>query len=385
MGAGASAGLNAAISAASEDDLKNSLQLLSEEHVKKLAGAIEIEEPNVFLSLQLTKAAQEQRANWVGKDVPRTSVKVSAPPFNNPQKIDLTSSTTPIDVPVFGPIIPRTAMSIFKATDLCKLAEDIALTIPKDKLNTFVQGKMGKVHEMIKAVREETILAEGQVAAINKLESFTKEFEVLVPADVPDLDAWDAFLRKHVEEGWEQRLHFDSILRNFGFEEEAAAKIRKMEYVWPDGEKVPFEQHALRWLSKAFAAYGPPGAITDIVNMAFAMMSVDTEQIDEGGVAEIVEQFRQKIVSKDFKGLWIPTHFGMDAETDDSLCWLILEYIHRARGSKLHLMVQLPADPIVDEIATIISKTPNCKILRDPDATNVNAVKKYWDFRQCTA
>merc|ERR1719291_845507 len=160
---------------------------------------------------------------------------------------------------------------------------------------------------MIKAAREDPTLAEGQKGAINKMESFAKEFEILAPADVPDLDAWDAFLSKHVEKGWEQRLHFDCILGNFGFEDEAAAKLRKMEYVWPDGEKVSFEQHALRWLSKAFAAYGPPGAVTDIVNLSFAMMAVPHVQLDEGGIAEMVEKFRQKIISKDFDGLWIPT------------------------------------------------------------------------------
>lgn len=68
----------------------------------------------------------------------------------------------------------------------------------------------------------------------------------------------------------------------------------------------------------------------------------------------------------------------MDAEADDSLCWLILEYIHRARGSKLNLMVQLPTDPALDQVATAISKAVDRKILRDPDSVNANAIKKYW-------
>mmetsp|Transcript_68597 Transcript_68597/g.191217 ORF Transcript_68597/g.191217 Transcript_68597/m.191217 type:complete len:236 (+) Transcript_68597:2-709(+) len=232
---------------------------------------------------------------------------------------------------------------------------------------------------MIKAAREEPTLAEGQKAAIDNVESFAKEFEVLTPADVPDLDAWDAFLGKHFEKGWEQRLHFDRILGIFGFEEEAAAKLRKMEYVWPDGEKVSFEQHSLRWLSKAFAAYGPPGPVTDIVNLVFAMMPAPTEQVDQGVVEEMVEKFRRKLESKDFSDLWIPSHFGMDAETDDSLCWVILEYIHRARGSRLNMLVQLPTDSTLDAIAAEISKAANREVLRDPDSMNAKAVKKYWE------
>merc|ERR1740121_1701322 len=149
-------------------------------------------------------------------------------------------------------------------------------------------------------------------------------------------------------------------------------KLRKMEYVWPDGENVPFEQHALRWLSKAFAAYGPPGPVTDIVNLVFAMMPAPTVQIDERSIAGIVEKFGQKLASKEFQDLWIPTHFAMDCETDDSLCWLILEYIHRARGSKLNLMVQLPTDPVMDGLATDFTKAGIGNILRDPDSTNTN-------------
>ncbi|CAK0792300.1 unnamed protein product, partial [Prorocentrum cordatum] len=163
--------------------------------------------------------------------------------------------------------------------------------------------------------------------------------------------------------------------------EEAAAKLRKMCYVWPDGEKVSFEQHSLRWLSKAFAAYGPPGPVTDIVNLAFGMMSNDTPRTagtTEGTVVDMVLKLGQKIMSRDFRDLWIPTHFAMDAETDDSLCWLLLEYIHRVRGSKLNLMIQLPTDPVVDGLATDFAKAGIGKILRDPDSANANAIKKYW-------
>mmetsp|Transcript_5907 Transcript_5907/g.15843 ORF Transcript_5907/g.15843 Transcript_5907/m.15843 type:complete len:237 (+) Transcript_5907:2-712(+) len=234
---------------------------------------------------------------------------------------------------------------------------------------------------MIKAAREEPDLAESQGAALDKLERFAKDFEALSPESVPDLAAWDAFLARHVEQGWEQKLHFDTILSNFGFEEEAAAKLRKMCYVWPDGEKVSFEQHSLRWLSKAFAAYGPPGPVTDIVNLAFGMMSNDTPRTagtTEGTVVDMVLKLGQKIMSRDFRDLWIPTHFAMDAETDDSLCWLLLEYIHRVRGSKLNLMIQLPTDPVVDGLATDFAKAGIGKILRDPDSANANAIKKYW-------
>merc|ERR1712224_737002 len=103
---------------------------------------------------------------------------------------------------------------------------------------------------------------------------------------------WDKFMLKHVQQGWEAKLHFDHILSNFGFTTEETNDIREKKFTKPDGEEVTFEQHAFRWLSKAFSAYGPPGALTDVVNVIFAMTDEkDTSKLTDIEIAKKISEF----------------------------------------------------------------------------------------------
>merc|ERR1719203_34796 len=122
-----------------------------------------------------------KKKQWLGTTLDNSSLKASVPPFNNPRKIELGNDIMKFDVPVFGPRIPRTTMAIFSHPDIVRLAKELNVPIPQNQLNAFVQNKMEKVHEMIKAAREVPTLAEGQKTAIEKLESFIKEFQALTP------------------------------------------------------------------------------------------------------------------------------------------------------------------------------------------------------------
>merc|ERR1712087_582600 len=105
------------------------------------------------------------------------------------------------------------------------------------------------------------------------------------------------------------------------------------------------------------------------------------EKNDEASVTEAVVSFGRRLASKNFDGLWVPTHFAMDAECDDFMCLLLLEYIHRCSGSKLRsVLVQLPtddlvndlaanssADVLVNDLAAQFTNAPARQVLRDPD------------------
>merc|ERR1712176_896176 len=105
-----------------------------------------------------------------------------------------------------------------------------------------------------------------------------------------------------------------------------------------------------------------------------------------------------------FDGMWIPTHIVHDAESDDSLCWLLLEYIRRLKGStsptsptsptgtttptsptsqQLKVMVQVPDedkfDAFIARCIAISSKSGStCECFRDPDSKNAVPVTKHW-------
>jgi hypothetical protein len=194
-----------------------------------------------------------------------------------------------------------------------------------------------------------------------------------------DLSVWSTFVHRYAKNGWERKLHFDHLLDNFGFDTEASDAIRMQKHILPDGAAVSMDGHALRWLSKAFAAYGVEGCLTDVVNLIFAMMDIVPKGLDEGAIASYVDQFRDKyMLTKDFSTLWVPSYFVMDAESDDSLAWMILEYVHEVRGTKLKTFVQLPADEYFDEAAAKLESLPvgGVYVYRDPAAQNGNAVKQ---------
>merc|ERR1711920_19099 len=96
---------------------------------------------------------------------------------------------------------------------------------------------------------------------------------------IESVSDWETFVNKHAKPGWQAKLHFDHLLDNFGFEKEASDLLRKTEFTKENGEKVSFEQHSFRWLSKAFGAYGPEGSLTDVVNLTFAMTDQDSDDL----------------------------------------------------------------------------------------------------------
>jgi hypothetical protein len=77
-------------------------------------------------------------------------------------------------------------------------------------------------------------------------------------------------------------------------------------------------QDALRWLSKALGAYGVQGALTDVVNVICAMMSVRAPLAPKPSmqaVEALMAQFTREVMSgQRVTDLWVPTHMIQDAE-----------------------------------------------------------------------
>lgn len=88
-----------------------------------------------------------------------------------------------------------------------------------------------------------------------------------------------------------------------------------------------------------------------------------------------------KILKKDFAGLWIPTHHVHDGEMDDLLSWLLLEFIHQGLGSQLNVLVQMPKDIHFDEVVDWLrglneKRATRVKVFRDNDSTNREALRQ---------
>jgi hypothetical protein len=198
------------------------------------------------------------------------------------------------------------------------------------------------------------------VDAVKRLETFVDDFARLTPAEMTSPAQWRQWVGERVTAGWEARLHFSTLLDNFGFSREMTEGLRHTTHYETQkdgqtkGEKL--EHFSFRWLSKALTGFNVKGCLTDVANLAFAMAGeppdVDEEGRSEVREDEVVARIRKvsaKLADSDFSGLWVPTHFVHDAETDDMLAWLLLQHVHRRLGSSLSTLVQLPAVNESDE------------------------------------
>jgi hypothetical protein len=331
----------------------------------------------VFWSGHLTKGHEERRREWLSPiSEADADIKFSYPPFNNKNNLDFPASVERLNVPSFGPNIINAVMALFQSGEMKDIAGRFGVKIPIYCLDKMVQEKMPKVRDMIKYCHESPEIAGSNAEAIRKLEQFVGEFEAIKEDSINGLSGWEAFISKHAKPGWQNKLHFDHLMGNFGFTDVASNALRSYKFTKEDGEVVTFEQHAFRWLSKALSGYKPPGALTDVVNYIFALTRDSYDGLDDVQIAEKIKAFGAKVSKGRTADLWIPNYLFMDAELDDGLVWVLAEYLCKRNNKKLSVLIQLPPDAGFDKLAAEWLKIPGCEVWRDPDSLNAQALKK---------
>ena len=301
----------------------------------------------LFQCHQQTKVAYDVWHRWLRGREPE-SLKVSLPPFNVPKTITLLLMNKSYNVPTFGVMIPKAIMPLFESEAIKAMAEELSIRIPQYTLDSFVQKKMFKVKILVQAARD----LGGWDEQADRLERFATAFENLAVTEINGPDEWKRFVEQHVAAGWESRLHFDHVLQNFGFDDDVAKKLRGTKHTETDGKTGEVTSHDLetfsfRWLGKAFSGYNVKGCLTDVVNLVFAMAELgddgkDPKGLAESEIADKITEVVTKVNRSDLSGLWVPTHIVHDSESDDLLCWLLLEQIHKTLGSDLQVLVQFP-------------------------------------------
>jgi hypothetical protein len=337
----------------------------------------------LFLSHQHTAEAVLRRNEWL-EGCTIQSVKASTPPFNVRLEIPLPENCVSLNIATFGVKLPRVIMGLFESEEMIALSDKQQIPIPKYSLDNFVQKKIAKVMDLVNEARKLN-LDERHLQAVATLEAFCNEFAALDDKQNQGPRDFQDFVARHVPEGWEDHLHFDSVLvANFGFDKEVSETLRTMTITVTEKDKqndVTLEQHALRWLTKAFKGYGPVGCLTDVVNLVYAMLEKpQPEEACEQDAIDAINEFQDKLmVKQSFDNVWIPTHLSHDAESDDSLSWLLLEYIHRLHGSQLEVLIQLPLEEKVDSVRKFLLTHPcGVQTFRDKDSSNGKAVTATW-------
>lgn len=333
-------------------------------------------QPRVFWSGHLTPGHEKRRRQWLSPvQEADADVKFSFPPFNNKCGLSFPAQVKRITAPAYGPSIANAVMSMFESEGMRSIAKRLSFTIPRHELSKLVQEKMFKVHDLIRHCDDTPDIAASSAAAVEKLRAFVEEFETLTESDIKDVYDWEGFVGRHVvAPGWQSKLHFDHLLGNFGFEKQVAETLRNTNFTNAKGEVDTFEQHALRWLGKAMAAYGPRGCLVDVVNLVFAMTGDTWEGLSDTEIAQKIEAFGARVVAaRDTSGMWVPTHLFHDGETDDCLTWAVLEHVWN--GQEHSVLIQLPEDADFDPLAETWASLPGCQVWRDPDSANMQALR----------
>jgi len=311
---------------------------------------------------------------------PDGDIKASMPPFNIVKEIPIPKNMKQFGVPVFGPNILNSIMAIFispeTAVNFHELAVEMGINIPPYALDSFLQKKVQRVKTLLDVARNRQDCSEGPNAdAITKCERWVDAFHNLSSDDIADLTAWHSFVEQYVPTGWQQKLHFDLVLSNFGFEDETAKELAQHVYE-DEGKPSNLQHYSLRWLAKSFAGYGPVGCLTDVANLIFAMLhDTPPSQVSEADVVACMQAFSKRVQAGEFSGLWIPDWLTVDCELDDMLSWLLVEYIYRyTKRPPLKVLVQLPTDPALDPVAEKLGAL-GAEVFRDCGSRNAEAVK----------
>mmetsp|Transcript_126718 Transcript_126718/g.253284 ORF Transcript_126718/g.253284 Transcript_126718/m.253284 type:complete len:380 (-) Transcript_126718:139-1278(-) len=340
---------------------------------------------NVFCSHQHTELALKKRIVWHGPDA---VIRASMPPFNKLKDVPIEDDIMQVNVPVFGPNILNAIMEIFIGPATCNqmknLANKLGVRIPVYAIDTFLQKRIVNVKTLLDVARARPDCAEGpNVDAITKLERWVDAFHNLSSDSIPNLDAWHRFVEQYVPPGWQLKLHFDHVLSNFGFQEATAKELQHHPIEDHEGKATTLQHSCLRWLAKSFAAYGPKGCLTDVANLVFAMQTdIVPSNVSETDVVACLKGFNQRLATGRFNGLWIPDMLLMDCELDDTLVWLLLDYInqHTQHTNPLKVLAQLPQDPELDWVAEKIN-VRGSDVFRDPGSRNAEAVKHNFSWK----
>lgn len=171
-----------------------------------------------------------------------------------------------------------------------ELAEELKFQLPEYCLAKFVQGKSHKMRLLIEGAKTLEECSSGpNKEAVDNMAAFIDAFEKLKEGDISNLEKWREFVGQYAKDGWEERLHFDYALSNFGFDEEVSKKLRKLKRQVEEDKGIKtektLEEYSLRWLVKALAGYNVSGCLTDVVNLLFA---ISGEQRPEEGLQQEV-------------------------------------------------------------------------------------------------
>ena len=165
-------------------------------------------------------------------------------------------------------------------------------------------------------------------------------------------EKWQMAVESTLQKTWQEiRTNSDKnkVLTLFGFTERQAEFIA-CQMTHENSKKVqePFGDYVLSMFMKGFMLITIPGCFADVCNTIFAVRGKEESSNIETTEA-VIDDFINDVIKKcNYSELWIPTHVAHDAEKDDELSLVLLEYLNvckhqHDRVPSISQLAQIPA------------------------------------------
>ena len=139
----------------------------------------------------------------------------------------------------------------------------------------------------------------------------------------------------------------------------------------------PFGDYVLSMFMKGFMLITIPGCFADVCNTIFAVRGKEESSNIETTEA-VIDDFINDVIKKcNYSELWIPTHVAHDAEKDDELSLVLLEYLNvcKHQHDRVPSISQLAQIPAYEIFRPLCSKFDN--VFFDAGARNMQALSKH--------
>jgi hypothetical protein len=288
------------------------------------------------------------------------------------------------DVCIFGYKIQIAFNRLFTDVDFKAHADNMGVPLPMWHINEYKYSRANKIVPLVEWLREHNTDNSNMTA--DNIELFTTTIQALDRRTIHDLDQWDIIVTNcNILDTYKDKLNINNVLQAFGATDETADCARIAEYTEPYGYVSSMQNKFFYELIDILSCCELTGINFDYVNLAFIMMRIDQTMIgparnitnaeaDERNVVVVnfMDEFINLILERSHEFLWMPDIIVHDFTVGNIVGWVILSYLHEARGTQLQTIVQLC--PGAESLTGIITCAGAGSFI-DPDANHLRNLR----------
>jgi hypothetical protein len=274
---------------------------------------------------------------------------------------------------------------LFKDVAFKAHADNMGLPLPAWSINKCKYSSLNEVTPIINWLRNHN--TDNSNITADNIELFIITIQTLDKSTIQELDQWDSIVTDcNILDTYKDNLNINGILQAFGATDETANCARIAEYT-------TLSEHTLNLqvrfydLIDILSCCELKGHNSDYINLACIMTRFDqglfkqarfnTTNEREAAVASLMNEFVSLVLERSYEFLWMPDIIISDFTLGSIAGWVILSYLHEARGTQLQTIVQLC--PGAESLTGIITCADAGSFI-DPDAYHLHRLQYHHLF-----